>query len=350
MKKRTLEIIHEAYVRATKRYAETVIDVYSSLIDEINQCKFDDDDLDAIDYFINGLKAGINCRLMEEDYSAVMHDISVYASCLVAYLSETSALVLFVKSQTRTKSAFGSEIPKRLYFASNLVPPIIDDLYGMRFITMDCKDSITKTCVFAKVFLSILCDLNRKSKEHFLKFVKENYDNSTNTTITRLLKIPFQLKEISRTDSIKDFDINNFEAGEIELPTEADRNILKGFVNFMKFYFDPKKNGYQSLHFVLTIPSYSEVLPGGKIELQFRTDLMNYFANNRIPANHKDRVAEFRPYFVLSDEEMKSADISGFYFPLSEENDLAGMYFPKKLYFREFCRRKTSASKYNKSK
>ena len=75
---------------------------------------------------------------------------------------------------------------------------------------------------------------------------------------------------------------------------------------------------------------------------------MNYFANNRIPANHKDRVAEFRPYFVLTDDELAQTDISGFHAPLTEENDISGMYFPKKLYFRDFCSRKNRFAKYNK--
>lgn len=353
MHKKTLEIIHNAYIKATTRSSESVIDVYEALIDELTHCNISDDDAAAVDYFINGLKAGINCRLMEDDYSAIMHDIAIYASCLVAYLNENDYFLeleenLFVKSISRTKSAFGSEVPKRLYYAANLVPPVIDDLYGMRFITMNRKGAINKTCVFARSFLNILCDLNRKDKNEFLKFVTANYDNSTISIITRLLKVPFQLKEISRSDSPEEFDISKFDDGEIELPTDKDRQLLKGFVNFMKFYFDPKKNGYQSLHFVLIIPSYSDILPGGKIELQFRTDAMNYFANNRIPANHKDRVAEFRPYFVLTDEELAQTDIAGFHSPLTEENDLAGMYFPKKLYFKEFFNRKSKASKYNK--
>ena len=355
MHKKTLEIIQDAYIRATTRSSESVIDVYEALIDELTHCNFSDDDAAAVDYFINGLKAGINCRLMEDDYSAIMHDIAIYASCIVSYLNETyfknsndSNDLLFEKSIARIKSAFGSEVPKRLYYAANLVPPIIDDLYGMRFITMNRKGAINKTCVFARTFLNILCDLNRKDKNEFLKFVTESYDGSTISIIKRLLNVPFQLKEISRSDSPEEFDISKFDDGEIELPTDNDRQLLKGFVSFMKFYFDPKKNGYQSMHFVLTIPSYSEILPGGKIELQFRTDAMNYFANNRIPANHKDRVAEFRPYFVLTDEELAQTDIAGFHSPLTEENDLAGMYFPKKLYFKEFFNRKSKASKYNK--
>lgn len=356
MHKKTLEIIHDAYVKATQRYSsETVMDVYESLINELTHCNFSDEDAAAVDYFINGLKAGINCRLMEEDYATIMHDVSIYASCIVSYLNETyfknsndSKDLLFEKSIARIKSAFGSEVPKRLYYAANLVPPIIDDLYGMRFITMNRKGAINKTCVFARTFLNILCDLNRKDKNEFLKFVTESYDGSTISIIRRLLNVPFQLKEISRSDSPEEFDISKFDDGEIELPTDKDRQLLKGFVNFMKFYFDPKKNGYQSLHFVLIIPSYSDILPGGKIELQFRTDAMNYFANNRIPANHKDRVAEFRPYFVLTDEELAQTDISGFHSPLTEENDISGIYFPKKLYFRDFCSRKNRFAKYNK--
>lgn len=354
MKRKTLEIIHQAYVKATNRYSETVMDVYEALINELTHCNFDDEDMEAVDYFINGLKAGINCRLMEEDYATIMHDISIYASCIVSYLNETYFKtkdpndLLFEKGIARIKSALGSEVPKRLYYAANLVPPIIDDLYGMRFITMNRKGAINKTCIFARIFLNILCDLNRKDKNEFLEFVTSNYDKSTISIITRLLRVPFQLKEISRSDSPEEFDINKFTEDEIELPTEKDRQLLKGFVNFMKFYFDPKKNGYQSLHFVLIIPSYSEILPGGKIELQFRTDRMNFFANNRIPANHKDRVAEFRPYFQLSDEELAKTDIAGFHAPLTEENDISGMYFPKKLYFRDFCSIKSMFARYNK--
>ena len=65
------------------------MDVYESLINELTHCNFSDEDADAVDYFINGLKAGINCRLMEEDYATIMHDVSIYASCIVSYLNET---------------------------------------------------------------------------------------------------------------------------------------------------------------------------------------------------------------------------------------------------------------------
>ena len=77
MHKKTWEIIQDAYIRATTRSSEYVIDVYEALIDELTHCNFSDDDAAAVDYFINGLKAGINCRLMEDDYSAIMHDIAV---------------------------------------------------------------------------------------------------------------------------------------------------------------------------------------------------------------------------------------------------------------------------------
>lgn len=344
MKSETYRKLQQAIVASTRVPANTIIDVYRNLIYQINSTSFDKADIDTIELFKKGLDESIKNRVLERDYCAIMRDISAFSSLLAEYLG-----FIFLKIFMREKSAYGSEAPKLLYTAVEKSEYIIDDLYGIRFITMDRTDAIHKTCVYVLNFLNILCNRSKLEKDDFMKFVKERYDETTIQSIKRLFEIGLNPKEISRTDSVEKFNINNFEVGKIDLPTEADRELLKKFAGKMKFYFDPKENGYQSIHIVLEISSNSAVLPGGKIELQFRTDKMNYFSNNEIPDNHKDRVAAYRPYFYLSDEDLKKAQIAGLHYPLNkEDNDSSGMFFPKKFAFDEFCQVKANASKYNK--
>ena len=61
--------------------------------------------------------------------------------------------------------------------------------------------------------------------------------------------------------------------------------------------FDPQKhptiivNGYQSVHFVLRMPSYSKIYPGGYFEFQIRTNEMNVYAEHQL-ASHSMYKAE----------------------------------------------------------
>lgn len=344
MQRETCLKLHQAIVESTQIPSNTIIDVYHNLINRINSSTFDTADIDTVERFKKGIEESIKNRMLERDYCAIMRDLGLYASHLAEYLG-----FIFLKIFMREKSAYGSEAPKILYTAVEKSEYMIDDLYGIRFITMDRIDAIHKTCIYVQKFLNILCSRSKIEKDDFMEFLKKRYDETTVKSITRLFELGFNPKTISRTDSVEKFDINKFEAGKIDLPTDADRELLNKYNDKMKFYFDPKENGYQSIHIVLEISSNSFVLPGGKVELQFRTDKMNYFSNNEIPDNHKDRVSAYRPFFNLTDEELKKVQIAGLHYPLDkEDNDIAGMFLPKKFAFDEFCQAKANASKYTK--
>ena len=363
MKKETLEKIREAFVKATQVPCRDNLELERCFLELLSQAKTPEEDIPRMDFFLSGLRSSISSREQTMDYIELCTDIMYVTVHIIIWTNEKHSEWLEGKDAgegidaivfSRCKAVI-SEMLKMLEKADNLVPPIIDDLFGIRYVISNPENGIFLACILAQKIFNVLCCYSRKDRADFIEFIKENFNMSTQERIFRVLEIPFQLKEIRRTDSPDEFDLSKIKDWpkllkyKVELPTDEDRKILENFVDFMKFYFDPKSNLYQSLHFVLVIPSSSEDMPGAKIEIQFRTENMDYYANNIIAKSHKGKVAQYKKYFRLTLLEIATSKIRAF-FGYSVENDLDGIYNPKKFYNRRINSQSFAKAFYNRKK
>ena len=356
MKKETLEFIRNSFVTAMQMPCKDIPDIEQQLVELLEIAEIPDEDIPKMDFFLAGLRDSISTRAQTMDYTELCADIMHATVYIIIWINEFHPEFLDGKDMNEgldvhlssRRKALDSELPKRLEKADKLVPPNIDDMFGIRYVISNPQNSIFLSCVLAQKIFNILCNFSRKDRESFVEFIKNEFNIATQARILRVLEIPFQLKEIRRSDSPEDFRPEKFEEYHFELPTDTDRKILKNFGNYMKFYFDPKKNGYQSIHFVLEIPSASKDMPGAKIEIQFRTENMDYYANNIIGKSHKDKVELYKKFFRLSKAEVVLNRIRAF-FGYSVYNDLDGLHNPKQFYSRRINRQSYEKSTYNRN-
>lgn len=352
MTEATQKLIHEAYVKAVSSNKGqpniNAVAIAKNLVANIEQMyregAFPVEDISVIDLFLDKVSRGIRARKLTLPATTLCTELLHTAMYIVAWLNEKSKeetpqtpLDIDVNITARRKSA-ESELAKELELSDKLCVSQIMDRFGIRFILMNPVNGINRSCVLANKVLNIICSLNRKERSEFIEYVNK-LDELNQLRIKHLLDIPFIIEPITRTDDKNDF--KPAEHPDIDLPTEEDRKLVEHFNGNMKFYFDPKKNGYQSIHFVLGIENNSDVMPGFQIELQFRTWKMHQFAENDIKASHdahKEGVADYAAIFHLSDEELANASILGFNSYKDPENDLDGIHFAKGFYNRRINR------------
>lgn len=332
MKQKTFDQIHGAYVNATKASSINAVEVEENLVRILDDTKISEEDLPAMDYFLDKVSKSIRARRLTFQSTNICTELLHTTMYIVAWVNKRFKKEIDTNITARRKS-LESELTKDLDLADNLVPTQIKDRFGIRFVLLNKSNGITLSCFLATKILNVLCSLNRCDRNDFLKYIEE-FDDDTKQRIKKLLDIPFVIEPLVRTDT-KPFVPE--EHPDIELPTERDRRMVSHFNGSMKFYFDPKWNGYQSIHFILSIDNNSEIMPGFQIELQFRTWKMHVFAENDIDASHdahKEGVADYAKIFTLSDEELAATDICGFNSYKDPENDIDGIHFPKVFYNR----------------
>ena len=363
MQKETLELIRKDFVRAYQQPCDDIPDLEKEFLEYLSQEVILEADISKMDFFLNGLRASINAREQTMDFTELAADIMHVTVHIIIWINEQHSHWLNGADEGKgidaivssRRKALDSELVKRLEKADNLMPTNIDDLFGIRYVICNPNGGIHICCVLAQKIFNILCNYSRKDREDFIEFVKSTFNKSTQSRIFRVLEIPFQLKEIKRSDSPEEFSLSKlselprFSRYMFDLPTQKDRDLLKNFLDYMKFYFDPKKNGYQSLHFVLEIPASSEDMPGAKIEIQFRTENMDHFANNIIAKSHKGKVSSYKKYFRLSRIDMLHNNLRAF-FDYSVENDLDGIHNSKKFYNRRINQQSFKKATYNLKK
>ena len=96
---------------------------------------------------------------------------------------------------------------------------------------------------------------------------------------------------------------------------------------------NPKPSTYQSLHWVISLESFSEILPGAELELQFRTHDMH--ENTTVgPASKYSQERRIDTKGVFCVEDFSKVKIKGFYSYDSEETDTPAIHFARKIIYR----------------
>lgn len=327
------DVIHQKYVSAAQAASINPVEVEENLRKELENIDFSGNDAIIMDYFLDKLDKSILARKQTHQMTNVSSDVLHTAMYIIKWLNHEFDYNIDTNIVARRKG-LDSELAKMLSLADEQDPTQIMDRFGIRFVL---ENNISTVCKFMVKFVNIVCHLNRQDLRNFMSFVEtsEYVDDVDAYRIKNLLRIPFSLKPLSRKSDGKQFDHEKYP--DIELPTQADIEIVKHLLGNMKFYFIPKSNGYQSIHVLIEIESSSPKLPGFQIEVQFRTHKMDDFAENNINASHILHKGKFREYlnvFTLSEEELKGTNIRFFRSYKNEQDDQDGIHYGKKFYNR----------------
>lgn len=329
MQDETKQIIHNAYALATQKSNANAVEIEEALLSTLDATTICQEDIPVMDYFLDKLSKSILARKRTFQATNLCSEILHTTMYIVMWLNSEYGAKIDTNISARRKS-LESELAKILELSDRQNPLNIMDRFGIRFIL---DEGISKCCFLATKIVDIICNLNRQDRKNFWAYLSQ-FDENTQYRIKRLLDIPFTLTPIVRKDK-EPFIKENYP--DLEYPTEEDRKMVGHLEGNMKFYFDPKWNGYQSLHLVVAVEPGYTTLPGFEIELQFRTWKMHVHAENDIKASHdahKDDFEEYARIFRLSDEELSKTDIRFFYSYKDIQNDPDGIHFPKSFYNR----------------
>lgn len=321
MTQETLDLIHQSYQEALSK-SGNIIQILENLHEILDNTEVCDEDSKTFDAFIDGLRNCIGIRKMTSDITDVVTNITITIMHIIRWLNVTKQIDIDINLHGRRKS-LESDLTKLLRKSNETLSAKIRDRFGLRGTLLnECEeDAISYIYLIFESVTGILAAKNRKMRKEFIEWVENsNYVNAFNkAVITAVLKIPFDVED----SSCKDFIGKN-----------------------------KKPNGYESLHFTLTIQPYAnKVIPGSQLEIQLRTKKMDDVATSG-SASHKeykkyindnvdhadDTLHEDNPLlkvFVVDD--FSKLNIIGFTSYDSKEDDEDGIH-----YCKEFANRRES--------
>ncbi len=241
MSPETLELIHRSYQEALEK-SKNIIQIVQNLYDILADAEVSDKDSKAYDAFIDGLRNCLRIRKMTSDITDTVTYITITIMHIIKWLNISKQINIDVILHGRRKS-LESDLTKLLRKSNKTLSAKIKDRFGLRGILLNESEeqAIEYIYLIEDSITGILAAKNRKMRKEFIEWINtSNHVNPVNKIIiSEVLKIPFDVD--GRKDYIK----------------------------------NPKTNGYKSLHFILTIEPYSEIIPGSHLEIQLRTKRMD---------------------------------------------------------------------------
>lgn len=188
--------------------------------------------------------------------------------------------------------AFESEAKKSLEHILNEDSPELKDRFGCRInILNKGLDAIRILDIITNDLIEFFCGYTTPEHiQQFLDWIDSNpeIDDETKEILHETISHNFILNKSEIMRGVGDFDSQKHPT--VIVPSET--LILPEYHYGVKNYIlTPKDNGYQSVHFVLRMPSYSKIYPGGYFEFQIRTNQMHVYAEHQL-ASHTMYKAE----------------------------------------------------------
>lgn len=299
MTKKTLNFLHTSYNEVCKE-SDTIniIDILQKLLDKLSEYKVPAKDSQEFDNLYRNIESSIKIRKKTFLLTNMVSDIVFTMLYIGIWANAERDLNIDINIMARRK-ALESELTKFLEKGE------VHDRFGIRGIVLnnDSEDDsveIYKLRMFSEYVLNILAKRNRKDKQDFSDWTNAiNLDDYTKKRIDYILNLPFK------------------------------ENFIKDYIA------KPKENGYQSLHFVLSIEMFSDILPGAEFEFQFRTNKMHQNAVNGSSKHsiYKKRIDEsINNVFRIEDFSM--VHIVGFTSYDSIDDDIDGIHNAKPILSR----------------
>lgn len=313
MTQKTLDFIHRSYQEALEK-SQNIIQIVQNLYNILDDAEVCDEDSKAYDAFIDGLRNCLRIRKMTSDITDIVTYITITIMHIIKWLNISNHIGIDIILHGRRKS-LESDLTKLLRKSNQTLSAKIKDRFGLRGILLNKSEeqAIEYIYLIEDSITGILAAKNRKLRKDFIKWINfsDYVTHIDKTVINEVLKIPFDV------DGRKDYMKN------------------------------PKKNGYESLHFILTIEPYSDVIPGSHLEMQLRTKKMNDDAIHGSASHEQykkyidddldldfldDSIQEDNPLtnvFVVDD--FSKVHIPGFCSYNCKEDDEDGIHFSKEF-------------------
>lgn len=299
MTQKTLDFLHAAYNEiAETPKTSNIIDILQELLNKLDVYDTPEKDSEEFDILYRNIETSIRTRKKTFQLTNMVSDIVFTLMFIAIWANNQRNLDIDINTIARRK-ALESELTKFLEKGE------VHDRFGIRVIVLnnDSEDDSIETeklQKFAQYVISILTKSNRKDFRKFSNWVfGSNLDNFTKQRILYILKLPFKVM------------------------------IVKDYIS------NPKENDYKSLHYVIMLEMYSEVLPGAEFEVQFRTYKMHRSAVNG-PSKHSDyknRIDDsIKNVFTIDD--FSKVNIVGFTSYNSSDDDIDGIHHAKSLFNR----------------
>lgn len=219
--------------------------------------------------------------------------------------------------------AFESEAKKSLEHLLDCESPELKDRFGCRINVLNKGlDAIRMIDIITNDLIEFFCGYTTpKCIQQFIDWIDTNpdIDDETKETLHQTMSYDFILDKSDVMRGMGDF--NPEKHPSVIVPNETF--ILKEYQYGIKNYIiTPKDNGYQSVHFVLHMPSYSKVCPGGYFEFQIRTAEMHAYAEHKL-ASHtmykENQQKRYDEYGVSEAFQLNPDEISLLGFTLFED-------------------------------
>lgn len=306
MTKETLDMIHRSYQEALER-SGNIIQVIENLYDILENADVPEEDSKPYDAFIDGLRNCLHTRKMTSDVTDIVTYITITIMHIIRWLNASRQIDIDINLHGRRKS-LESDLTKLLRKSNLTLSARIRDRFGLRgtLFNENEQTAIEYIYLIHDAVVGILAGKNRKMKKDFSDWLESSSVNPINRTVIKeILTIPFDVDD----DSYKDYIRNE------------------------------KKNGYQSLHFTLTIQPYSAVIPGSQLEIQLRTRKMDVQANmgsashseyKKYDDDDNSSGLENNPILdVFRVDDFSKIHIPGFTSYDSKEDDIDAIHFSK---------------------
>lgn len=292
---KTLNYIHEQYNIAAEQ-STSLLEIINNLFENLQQNKplMNQTDNKIYQIFLNGLYDCLKYREKTFEITEFMTDINFTIMLIIKYLNERHNINIDINWFARRK-ALESELTKILNIACSLNNDSIEirDRFGLRGVFLN--NNIDQIYILNDAITNILAKSISYEKKSFIKWLDEKKLSSfIKTKAHMILETAFTISNIK--DYIK----------------------------------DPKPNGYKTLQNTVTIPPYSNILPGVKFELQLRTNEMHEYAENGSAShtNYKNQIDKaIRNVFHIDD--CTILHLNGFKNYDEWYKDHDGLHYPK---------------------
>lgn len=301
MRKKTRDLLHESYNSAVTESKDIleIIEKLHDLLSATSNSSISPSDMAQFECFLRGLYTSKMIRRNTYHMSNLVIDLVITIMHISIWLNSTQNVHMLTDITGRRK-ALETEFEK-LWEKKN---SIIHDRFGIRTVVSNSNSEEENNSLLFDIsnyVIDILTQKNRKVRDEFLNwiFVTKGLDPLDVEKIKFVLKLPFRV----------------------------DLDLHKDYVS------NPKPSTYQSLHWVISLESFSEILPGAEFELQFRTHEMHKNATVGPASKYsEERRSETKGVFRV--EDFSKVNIPGFYGYSKVEADTAGIHFAREIISR----------------
>lgn len=193
--------------------------------------------------------------------------------------------------------AFESEVKKSLEHVLDGDTPEIKDRFGCRInILNKGLDAIRMLDIITNDLIEFFCGYT--TPEHIQQFINwidtnPEIDDETKDILHETISPNFILNKSEIMRGVGDFDAQKHPMVIVPSKTLILPEYHYGIKNYI---LTPKDNGYQSVHFVLRMPSYSKIYPGEYVEFQMRTNDMHAYAEHQLASHTMYKEAQQKRY------------------------------------------------------